>query len=44
MHCVFVCVWLQTHEAFSGVVHDSQLEALLVLKSLGQSAPQRIGW
>lgn len=42
---VFVCsreAW-QTHEALGCVVHDAQLEALLVLERLGQSAPQCIG-
>lgn len=47
--CVYVCVCvivpmlcLQTHKALGSVVHDTQLKALLVLESLGQSAPQCI--
>lgn len=30
------------HKALGGVVHDAQLEALLVLEGLGQGAPQGV--
>lgn len=39
--CVSVCVFW-THEAFSSVVHDAQLETLLVLEGFGQSAAEGV--
>jgi len=31
-----------THKTFSSIVHDAQLETLLILKRLGQSSAQGI--
>lgn len=38
-----VPVRFRPYEALGGVVHDAQLEALLVLEALGQRAAQRVG-